>query len=78
MAELTLNLGENFEITGFVKPHTGLEVITNTANKETEKLTREDVVVVWGDSNNLGKKCSKSKVLIYFGFIECNSIQFVA
>jgi hypothetical protein len=38
-----------------MKPHTGLEVITNTANEETEKLTREDVVVVCGDSNDLGK-----------------------
>jgi hypothetical protein len=43
------------EITGFVKPSTRLEVKTNMANEETEKLTREDVVVVWGGSNDLGK-----------------------
>jgi hypothetical protein len=43
------------EITGFVKPSTRLEVKTNTANDETEKLMREDVVVVWGGSNDLGK-----------------------
>jgi hypothetical protein len=30
-------------------------VKANMANKETEKLTREDVVIVWGGSNDLGK-----------------------
>jgi hypothetical protein len=44
--EITHNLGETFEVTGFVKPDTRLEVITNMANKEIDKLMREDVVVV--------------------------------
>jgi len=43
------------EITGFVKPSAGLEVKTNMANEETEKLTRKDMVVVWGGSNDFGK-----------------------
>jgi hypothetical protein len=37
MAEVTHNLGETSEVTGYVKPSTGLEVITNTANKEIDK-----------------------------------------
>lgn len=55
MAELTLNLEGNFEITDVVKTCTGLEMKVNMANEETEKLTREDVVVMWGGSYNLGK-----------------------
>jgi hypothetical protein len=55
VTELTLNLAGNLKITSFVKPSTGLEVKTNMANEETEKLIREDVVVVWQGSNDLGK-----------------------
>jgi hypothetical protein len=36
VAELTLNLEENFEITGFVKTRPWLEVKTNMANEETK------------------------------------------
>jgi len=36
VAELTLNLEENFEITGFVKPRPWLEVETNMVNEKTK------------------------------------------
>jgi hypothetical protein len=55
VADLPLKLEENFEIRGFVKPSTRLEVKTNTGHEETEKLTREDVVVVWGGSKDFEK-----------------------
>jgi hypothetical protein len=35
-AELTHNLENTFEVTGYVSPGTGLEVITGMAKKETD------------------------------------------
>jgi hypothetical protein len=37
------NLGEAFEVTGFVKPGTGLEVITTMESEGISKLTKKDV-----------------------------------
>jgi hypothetical protein len=36
-----------YEVTGYVKPRTGLEVITNSAREEINHLTKDDVVRVW-------------------------------
>jgi hypothetical protein len=47
-AELARNLGNSFEMTGYVKPSMGSEVITNTVTKEIGNFTRDDVVVVCG------------------------------
>jgi hypothetical protein len=52
-AEITHNLGTTFDVTGYVKPGTGLEEITNIARKETDELTKK--VVVWGGGNNIAK-----------------------
>jgi hypothetical protein len=41
-----------------VKPGAGSQVITNTANKEIDKLMRKDIVVVWGGSNVIGTNAS--------------------
>jgi hypothetical protein len=54
-AEVTLNLDENFEVTGLVMPGSRLESITNAAKKQTATLTRDDVIVLWGVSNDIGK-----------------------
>lgn len=51
-AELSHNLGETYEVTGFVQPGSGLELTTNTANEEIGKLTWGDIVVVCGDSTS--------------------------
>jgi len=56
-AEITHNLRRMFEVTGYVKPGTGLEKITNIARKEIDELTKKDMVVVWG-----GAKSSKKWV----------------
>jgi len=36
-----------------------MKVIVNTVKDDIEKLTREDVIVVWGGSNDMGKNNSK-------------------
>jgi lysophospholipase L1-like esterase len=48
-------LGNSYEITGYVNPGTGLEVITNSAKNEIDNLTQKDVVIVCGGANNVSK-----------------------
>jgi lysophospholipase L1-like esterase len=48
-------LGNSYEVTRYVNPGTGLEVITNSATKEIDRMTPKDVVIVCGGSNNISK-----------------------
>ena len=57
-------LGNSYEVTGYVNPSTGLEVITNSAKKEIDHLMQKDVVIVCGGANNISKNES-SKGLSY-------------
>ena len=47
-AGLHHQLGRKFSVSGYVKPRAGMKVIVQSGKEETEKLNREDVVVVWG------------------------------
>jgi hypothetical protein len=72
-AELSRNLGETSEITGYVKPGTGLETITNTAREEIGNLTKEDVILMWGGSNDIGKNASPAGLKHISNFAKCMS-----
>jgi hypothetical protein len=48
-------LGNSYEVTGYINPGTGLEVITHSARKELDHLTQKDVVIVCGGANNISK-----------------------
>jgi hypothetical protein len=59
-------LGNSYELPGYVKPSTGLQVITNSATGgEINYLTKDKVVVVCGVANIKGRNES-SKELKYF------------
>ena len=45
-AEKTNYLGNAYEVTGYVHPCIGLEVIPNLAKKETAHMTQKGVVIV--------------------------------
>jgi hypothetical protein len=45
-------------------------VITNTANKQTVKLIREDVVVVWGGANDIRENASIDGLTHILNFVE--------
>ena len=53
--KLSSYLGNTYEVTGYVSPNTGLDVITNSAKEEIEQLTQKDVVIVLGGTNNISK-----------------------
>lgn len=52
VAEDSPNLDEHFEASGLVMPGARLKSIMNTAKKESATLTRNNVILVWGGSND--------------------------
>jgi hypothetical protein len=72
-AELIEHIGKSCEVVGFVKPRTGLEVITEMATKEISKLTNKDVVVVWGGTHDIAKNETKKGLEHLVKFVRQNS-----
>jgi ribosomal protein L18E len=54
-AEISRDLGKNFEVNGRVMPEARLENITNLADDEINKLGENDVVIVIGGANDVNK-----------------------
>ena len=69
-AEITYNLGSTFKVIGYVKPGTGLEEITNITRKETDEMTKKDMVVVWGGTNNIAKNESEKGLVHISNFVK--------
>jgi hypothetical protein len=53
--EVQHNLGHDFEVHGIVKPGANTEITVNTSTKITGKLTKKDIVVVWGGTQDAGR-----------------------
>jgi hypothetical protein len=70
VAELQHRLGTNFTVTSFVKPGAGMSEISGTAAEEISKLKSEDVVVVWGGSNDISKNNSNMALRHLCKFVE--------
>jgi hypothetical protein len=56
------NLGKEYAVTSFVKPGAQMKVITTTANEERKSLKSEDMLVIWGGSNNISKNNMKEAI----------------
>jgi hypothetical protein len=54
-AELQHCLDSNFAVSSFVKPGAGMRAIVGTVEKDIKKLRSDDVVVIWGGSNDIGR-----------------------
>ena len=59
VAELQHCLGSTFAVSSFVKLDTGIRAIVDTAKEDIMKLKSDDVVVIWGGSNDIRKNNSK-------------------
>jgi predicted phosphodiesterase len=57
--EVKHNLDHRVEVQGIVKPGANIEVIVNTSTKNIGKLTKKDIVVVWGGTRDVGKNESE-------------------
>jgi hypothetical protein len=58
--ELQHRLSKNFEVLGIVKPGSTLKEITNTINSTVNSLTKNDVCIIWGGSQDVGKNESEN------------------
>jgi hypothetical protein len=54
-SKISYNLDSDFEVQGIIKPNADLSVITNTVKEDVKLLTKNDVVVVWGGSRDVGR-----------------------
>jgi hypothetical protein len=69
-AELHHWLGRKCAVSGYVKRGAGMKVIVQSGKEEIEKLSGEDVVVVWGGSNDTGKQNSQEALSQLCKFID--------
>jgi hypothetical protein len=51
-------LNNDFEVVRYVNPGSGMKFIKDTAKVKTQQLTKKDVVVLWGDSNDITRNNS--------------------
>jgi lysophospholipase L1-like esterase len=53
--ELAHKLGSTFEVRGQVMTGAGMKTITESAEQEVSTLTKKDIVVVWGATNDIAR-----------------------
>jgi hypothetical protein len=68
--ELLHNLGSAFEVIGYVKPGSGMKVITDMAKQEYTTLTKKDMVVVWGGANDIAKNEANNGLIRITNFVK--------
>jgi len=74
VAELQHCLGSIFIVSSFVKPVAGMKAIVDTAKEDIMKLKCNDVVVIWGGSNNIGRDNSREAVKYLCNFFTNNQM----
>jgi len=57
--EIQLNLDAGFEVQGFVTPGTGVSTITTSAKSYIQRISKQDVVEIWGGSEDVEKNETK-------------------
>ena len=67
--EVKHNLGHSVEVHGIVKPGANTETV-NTSTKSIGKLTKKDVVVVWGGTRDVGKNETEKGLHQIKNFVE--------
>ena len=71
-AELKHCLDPTFEISSFVKPGAGMKDIIDSAREDIKKFKHDDVAVIWGGSNDIGKNNSKGALKHLCDFVKNN------
>jgi lysophospholipase L1-like esterase len=73
-AKLQHNLDSTFTVSSFVKPGTGMGIIVDTVKEDIKELKNDDVVIVWGGSNDIGKNNCKDTLKHLCNFIKNNQM----
>jgi hypothetical protein len=71
-AELRVNLRKDHAIQGLVYPGAGINMISTSVGADIKQLSKQDVIIVWGGSRDVGKNESKQGINRLQGFIETN------
>ena len=71
-AELQINIGSTFTVSSFIKPGAGMGSIVDTMKDDIKTLNSDDVVIIWGWSNDIGKNNSKEALKHLCDFIKNN------
>ena len=65
-------MDENFDVQGYTNPGAGLSAIIISAKRSIRQLSKQDVVVVWGGSKDVGKNETKQSISCVKDFVETN------
>ena len=68
--ELLYQLNHRFNITGHVKSNAGLTQVLKTVNKDLSKLTKTDVIIVVGGSNDIDKDAHRGNLTSLEKFLD--------
>jgi len=71
-AEIKSNLDETFEVRGFVNPGAGFSTIITSAKGDIQQLSKQDVLVVWEGSKDVGKNETKQGINWIKSFVTTN------
>ena len=67
------NLNPDYEVSSFVKPGAHMNAITATAGEAVKSLKCDDVVVIWGGSNDISRNNKKDTLKKVNEFVKGNS-----
>jgi len=74
VAELQHCLGSTFAVSSFVKPGAGMKAIVDTVKNSIMKLKSDDVIVIWGGSNDIGENSSREALKHLCNFVTNNQM----
>ena len=70
--ELQQNLGAYYEVYSFVTPGARMDTNVNIAREEIKDLRSEDVVAIWGGTNDISKNNNKVAIKHVCHLVERN------
>jgi len=63
------NLSSEYKVSSYIKPGARMSEITKTAREELKSLKCEDLVIVWGGANDIGKNNTKEALKLLLDFV---------
>jgi hypothetical protein len=72
-SNLKHNLNNDFDLNGFVKPGADINMITSSLTVDSKHLTSNDILVLWGGTNDVSKNNSKDGLKSLTEFVEIHN-----
>ena len=65
-------LSDTYSVSSFVKPDAPMEEILTTANELRTSVMKEDILIIWGGSNNISRNNTKEAISSVSDFAKIN------